>query len=217
MQEKSKLVRYGQTALILVILFGFPALSYFYLTKGTEYRRQAFVEMGQHGTMPDLGRLAPVYGALPAELRGQLHVVGWIDQEHEQARSAYGETLERLHQQFNESDRIHFSTIAAPAVDSAAIAYFVSRFKLTDSEQISILRADEPAFAGLGRDFALPLDGGTLPGARALVALVDTSLTIRGYYDLAEEEQARRLVKHIAIILPLPKERDIVFEREKEM
>lgn len=217
MQEKSKLVRYAQAALVILILFGFPAVSYYYLIKGADYRRQALGELGKYGTMPDLRQMPPAYGELPADLNGRMYVVGWIDDAHSEVRTAYGETLERLHLQFDGSDRLRFATIAASNLDSAAVAYFISRFKLDDPDQVSVLRADEQGFASVGRAFALPLEGNALPGTRPLAALVDTSLTIRGYYDLGDEAQTRRLVEHIAMILPLPKERDIVLERDKEM
>ena len=48
------------------------------------------------------------------------------------------------------------------------------------------------------------------------LVLVDTSKTIRNYYRVDIESEVKRMVEHIAMIMPRTPERDIILKREKE-
>ena len=65
------------------------------------------------------------------------------------------------------------------------------------------------------RLYSMPVTDAAAPLNTQLV-LADTTLTIRRYYDLREEQQIKRMVEHIAIILPRIEEKDLVFQREIE-
>lgn len=195
---------------ILLLLIGFPALSYYYMKDGWNYRVRAIEAQGDFGKMPSLNQLAPLRGKLPEELRGSMVVVGWLDANEPAPIPAYGQTLDSLFGQFYASPNLYFTTITNG--DSAFIADFTTTYELPQDEMLSFLQADGPLEASR-RSFALPTTAGTEP----IVALVDSSLTIRKHYDLSKRNETMGLVELISLIIPLPEKADIIRAPQPEL
>lgn len=215
--KKSPLARFGQAALLLLILAVLPAISYLYLKQGADYRRAALSNLDEYGQATALADYPAIFGKLPDPLNGNMLVVGWIDEAHTESRQLYVETLKRLHEQFDESRNLHFATLALGTLDPGELNAIIEQHGLTDRQQLSFLLLNETDFHRSVEDFHLPLSEYAAPGTKPIVALVDTSMTVRSFYDLSREGEANRLVEHIAMIMPLPADPDVVFERNKEM
>lgn len=214
--KKSPWARIGQIALLLLILAVLPAISYLYLKQGADYRRAALNKLDDYGQAPALASFPAIFGKLPDPLAGQMLVVGWIDGQHAETRTRYAETLRQLHEQFDEAGNLHFITLAQSTLDPGELNALIEQYNLTDRQQLSFLQLDERDFYRSVEQFNLPQSDFEAPGTKPIVALVDTAMTIRAFYDLSREGEAGRLVEHIAMILPLPAERDIVLKREQE-
>ncbi len=204
-------------SVLLLMLVGFPLVSFIYLRDGANYRRSAIASMGDFGKMPDLRGLVPVEGKLPADLRGAMSVVGWLDPTKEEGTRVYGHMLDSLYQQFHDSPNLYFTTIILGEDPGAAVREFSTRFNLPQDGMITFLRADETAFAQTAKDFKLPLSSYDAPGLQPIVALVDSSLTIVEHYDLAKRNEIIGLVQLISLIIPLPAKQDIILDRGKEL
>ncbi len=204
-------------SVLLLILVGFPLVSFIYLRDGANYRRTAIESMGDFGKMPDLHSLVPVQGKLPADLRGAMSVVGWLDPTKEEGTRIYGHMLDSLYQQFHDSPNLYFTTITLGDDPEASVAAFTERYHLPEDNMITFLRADEAAFARTAVEFHLPLGGYDSPGLQPIVALVDSSLTIVEHYDLARRNETIGLVQLISLIIPLPVKQDIILDRGKEL
>lgn len=202
---------------VLLILVGFPLVSFLYLRDGANYRRGAIATMGDYGKMPDLSGLQPILGKLPHSLGGAMTVVGWLDPTKEEGSRMYGHMLDSLYQQFKDSPNLYFTTITLAKDPQLAVGDFIDRFHLPPSEMISFLRADENEFSATARQFQLPLGEYDSPGIQPIVALVDSSLTIVEHYDLARRNEAVGLVQLISLIIPLPEKQDIILDRSKEL
>ncbi|MBC6996538.1 hypothetical protein QWY85_09525 [Neolewinella lacunae] len=207
----------GGTLIVLFMLIGLPAISYYYLSQGYAYRKEAILAQGAYGTMPDLGGLTPVRGKLPEELRGAMTVVGWLDPSQSRATQQYGKMLDSVYQQFADSPNLYFTTLVKGDDPSATATEFALTYNLPLSPMLSFLAADAAAFNQTARDFALPLPGSGQAGEMPIVALVDSSLTIVKHYDLADRQQTIGLVQLISLIIPLPEKADIIVERKKEL
>lgn len=199
-------------AALLLFLVGMPAVSYFYLKQGYDYRKEAILTQGDFGKMPDLAALPAVRGALPDTLRGAMTVVGWYDPAQAAAARQYGVMMDSVYQQFENSANLHFTTLVRAADAAEAAATFSRQHNLPEVPMVSFLEADSAAFARAARDFQLPV----APGTRPVVALVDSSLTIVKHYDLAKREETIGLVQLISLIIPLPEKADIIVKRAKE-
>jgi len=201
------------TGIVLLLLVGLPAMSYWYLATGYEYRKDGIMTQGDFGKMPDLQTLSPVRGELPGSLRGSMTVVGWLDPTKNATTEAYGQMLDSVYQQFKDSPYLYFTTIIQAGDPAAAASSFAEKHSLDNSDMLSFLAADEAAFLQTARDFKLP----GIPGESPVVALVDSSLTIVKHYDLSSREETLGLVQLISLIIPLPQRPEIVLEREKEL
>ncbi|MEL7161057.1 MAG: hypothetical protein AAFN92_09880, partial [Bacteroidota bacterium] len=199
----------------LFLLVGLPAISYWYLKTGYEYRKEAILTQGDFGKMPDLSDLPAVRGKLPATLRGSMTVVGWLDPTKPATARQYGIMLDSLYVQFADSPNLHFTTLTKADNAQQAANAFAQTHNLPADPMLSFLAVDEMTFAKTVQDMALPT--GTRPGESAIVALVDSSLTIVKHYDLAQRDETIGLVQLISLIIPLPARKDIIVDRTREL
>lgn len=204
------MMKYLNIAAVVLLLVGAPVGSYFYMKHGYEYRVKAIEAQGDFGPMPDLQHLAPLEGALPAKLRGNMVVVGWLDEQQPQTAATYGNMLDSLYVQFKDSPHLYFTTIAKG--DPAFVSRWTQENNLPPDDMLSILSSNEEEFSNTAKGFNLPVE----PGMEPMVALVDSSMTIRKYYNLADRDEAIGLVQLISLIIPLPEKGDIVLDPKKE-
>jgi len=197
---------------LILMLVGLPAISYFYLKTGYDYRKEAILTQGDFGKMPSLKQYDQIRGELPDTLRGAMTVVGWLDPTKPASANQYGLMMDSVYQQFENSPNLFFTTIVKADNPRDAANAFAEEYKLPDVDMISFLGTDAAGFRQSAQDFQLPV----LPGEEPVVALVDSSLTIVKYYDLAKREETIGLVQLISLIIPLPEKADIIVKREKE-
>lgn len=202
------------TLVVLLLLVGFPAVSYYYLSSGYAYRKEAILTQGDFGKMPDLRTLGAVRGALPATSRGAMTVVGWLDPTKPAASRQYGTMLDSLYQQFRNSPNLYFTTIVKADDPTSTANRFAQQYHLPDTTMLNFLAADAKAFSASAQAFQLPT---TLPGEVPIVALVDSSQTIVKHYDLTKREETIGLVQLISLIIPLPTRPDLILKRGKEL
>lgn len=201
-------------AVVVFLLVGLPAISYYYLSTGYSYRKEAILTQGDFGKMPDLTNLASVRGKLPTSSRGAMTVVGWLDPTKPAAANQYGMMLDSLYTQFKDSPNLYFTTLVKADDPSATAQDFAQKHNLPTTEMISFLAADAAKFARSASDFKLPTN---LPGETPIVALVDSSLTIVKHYDLQQRDETIGLVQLISLLIPLPEKPDLILKRSKEL
>lgn len=204
-------------AVLLVLLLGFPLVSFIYLKQGADYRRAAIATKQDFGSMPSLTYLPALRGQLPDTLRGKMTVVGWLDPTKEEGTRMYGMMLDSLYQQFRNSPNLHFTTITLAKEPERAARAFAEEYNLPNDRILSFLRADEREFQRTAEQFSLPLGQYDGPGVQPVVALVDSSLTVVKHYDLARRDQAVGLVQMVALIIPLPERQDLIYAPQKEL
>ena len=199
---------------VVFLLVGLPAVSYYYLSTGYAYRKEAIETQGDFGKMPDLKGLTTVRGTLPTSSRGAMTVVGWYDPTKPAASRQYGEMLDSLYQQFENSPNLYFTTIVKADDPMVSATKFADAYNLPEAKMINFLAADAGQFAQSARNFKLPTG---LPGEDPIVALVDSSLTIVKHYNLAERNQTIGLVNLISLIIPLPVRPDLILKCKNEL
>ncbi|MEM6771487.1 MAG: hypothetical protein AAF597_12970 [Bacteroidota bacterium] len=209
MSKAKNILSFGALVLMLV---GLPAISYFYLKQGYEYRKEAILTQGDYGQMPDLKVLPVVRGTLPDTLKGAMTVVGWLDPTKPASVKQYGLMMDSVYQQFEHSPNLYFTTIVKAEDATTTATDFATEYNLPDVEMVSFLEASDQQFRQSAKDFQLPI----LPGEAPVVALVDSSLTIVKHYDFTKREETIGLVQLISLIIPLPEKADIIVKREKE-
>lgn len=225
-----------QLIAVLVILIIFPLLSWVYLKAGLDYQKGARAELVDYGQLAPFGytNLQGLEFNLDS-LESKMAVVSFIG-ENETNNKTMLELLQKLHSQFGKSNNLYFLTI--PLLKSKASPTYLkelaNEYQLTDPVQHHFLSGKILAIRNwLGSEIKIPKEkvakeeGGTplwtLEEDTSMeikdypyFVLVDTSQTIRNYYNYNNYDEVKRMVEQVAIILPQPKERDAIIKREKE-
>ncbi|MBK6947593.1 MAG: hypothetical protein IPH16_05480 [Haliscomenobacter sp.] len=204
---KRPLLQYFALALLLV---GLPALSWYYLDKGFKYRLETLDELGEFGSFPS-GPYEQLGGDLleEAALDGKVLVLHRFASPLNAASEQVALELGKIHQQFDERPDVRF-LLFSDAADSAALLPLLEKNRLTDPAQVDLLR---PAFQG-NQPFSFVRDAKS--SSASWVVLADTSGVIRQYYDFTDGNRIRRLVEHIATLMPVVERAKPVLKREKE-
>ena len=196
----------GMLALILIIL---PAGSWYYLTKGYNYRKELLDDLQN-----DLGDVEPyslqtadgqTYGL--SDFAGNTAVVNFIGSRDLQ-REFIWTNLTKLHEQFDDRNDILFITHVAgdPLADLPK-----------DTAQWKIITGTEEELQKIAvESYNLKFPEGQTILNNSQIILLDSS-RIRNYYDANDPMQMGRLLEHITIVMPRQAERDIILERDKEM
>jgi len=180
---------------VVVILFLLPAGSLFYLQSGLNYRTKIMAGLGDFGKIGDFNLLnqngTPVS---PETLSGRVSVVNFLP-GNTVADRAICERFGKLQQGFDETSGVVFlSFIATDSIPG--LLQIAKDLGINDHEQHFLLGASALEWQRLATD-AFQMKN---PGSQ--VALVDSNLTIRNYYDLNSNQEMGRLVEHIALIIP---------------
>lgn len=198
---------FGLIALFLMIVV-LPAGSWFYLNDGAKYRISAMEELQSLGQLSsaEIGN---------QNLTGSLVIAGFVSTKEEEATQAYGNTIQKLSDQFSDRQRVFFTLFNIDGQSS--LNAYANKFELKDNPQVLLL--DEPVdqVEKLAKEsYKLPLEQGMSLDENPYLVLLDTTLTIRNYYDMRELAEMKKLVRHITRILPPSPKKDIILKREKE-
>lgn len=199
-------------AMLAFFLIGLPLGSYYYLKRGYNYRLAALQALdNDFGKLPEFTIVGPEGEAISSSaLNGGLVVVNFFPEGDENLKAKLGDYLYRLHDQFDDRNEVAFVTHLR---DSAQAEAFLQKYELTDKEQCF--------FVPGGKDFPAKYAHEGLPDWKGQTIypyflLADSSLTIRNFYDMRQDTSIKRLVEHMAMIIPRKPERDIIFKRETE-
>jgi hypothetical protein len=188
-------------AALFLILVGLPAVSWFYLRGGFNWRKQAIAELANYG------KIRPAYVIWPNNVREDLldgnvvvvHIFGENPDLTEDNDHILG-TCEKLVDQFGQNFYFRVALISQNPT-----AEFRSRYQTIPS----IERSNWVFTGGLGSWRTIILNAyesfclaeGKKPD-KEYYALADTSGTIRRFYNALDEGEVNRMVQHIAILLP---------------
>jgi len=197
----SKSRKFFITIALLVILFILPGISWIYLRNGLNWRKDAQAELKAFGKV----RTAPVIypdGTKYDRLDGKVCVIHFFGDEPEltEGNKRIIDDGQKLFEQFGQNDafrlvmvskggtsefRSHYQKL--PSIDYATWVWAGA----IGSWQTILFNGYE--------SFCLKED---VKPAKEYYALADTSGTIRRFYNALDEKQVRRMVEHVAILLP---------------
>jgi len=220
---------------VLVILLGFPLLSWYYLKQGLDYQKSTRAELMHYGELSNLQF---------TNLQGQAFNLDSLDQmmsvisfigEDEAMNHKMFELQQKLQIQFGKNESLNFLIVPLKK-EKASVEYLsnaAEKYSLTNPVQHHFLSAKENFLQHwIGKEIKIPkgkeiktgdtpqwiLDednSGSINNYHYFV-LVDTTQTIRNYYNYNNFEEVQRMVEHIAIMLPKETEPDAIIKREAE-
>ena len=130
----------------------------------------------------------------------------------------YVSRIGKLYQQFDKGGDVAFLSFFADTSQTARdyLRQFIADNSLEDEEQNYFFQGTREEMERLARDCHLPFgDKGMSLSDNSLLFFAD-SLMVRGFYDMKEEEDLKKLVKHITLNIPPQKDKELYFEREVE-
>lgn len=199
-----------QFVALFLMLIVLPAGSWYYLSKGMDYRLEAKSELGDFGKRPPLP-YTTLEGSLVSQtdLSDGVFIVAELDQPGQKNTLQVAQELGKIHTQFDARKDIFFLILAHPA-DSAALQKLLKKHKLIDPGQVFTIQKD--ALDKPGFNFA-QVDS---EKSGAYIAITDTAGQIRQYYDFRDGSRVKRLVEHITILMPVIEREQAILKREKE-
>jgi len=203
-----------QIVALTIILVVFPGVSWYWLSRGLDYRKTAKAELKELGPFPEFSWRNYTGRTLSKDdLKGSFVIAAVYDLEQPQLSDYFGRELSRLHDQFDDRKDVLFLSVIGR--DTTLLPAFMKQYGLSDTTQCFFFATETSVMNYLVADgFTMPeLDGATSPN----IVLADTSSVIRSYYDVRDNEQLKRMVQHLSLLLPMSKSRDeLRFQREAE-
>ena len=198
--KKKKTQQVLMAILVTSMLFIFPAASWYYLQSGLNHRKKALAELTQFGKAGDF-QLKNQNNLLISQqgIRGKVSIVSFFPAEKTTAREL-ADRMAKVHQSFNEVDDVVFLSFI-PADTSVQLLPLAQELSIKDNKQWYLLGTSQEEWKRLATESY------HLPNLENSVVLVDTSLTIRKYYDIHNNEDMGRLVEQTVLILPQQKRR----------
>jgi len=199
-QKTNKKRRVVVSVLVIAILFVLPAGSWFYLQQGLDYHKKSRAEL------QDLGKAGQFelknqknLMVSPQMVRGKVSVVHFLPEE-QAAGKALTDRMAKVHESFDDTqDVLFFSFIQTDS--SSQLLDMAQSLGIKDGDQWYLIGTEKNEWERLAREVY------KIPDPASGVALVDTSMTIRKYYDINVDKDMGRLVEHIAIVIPQQKRR----------
>ncbi len=192
--------RIAISVLVVVILFVLPGGSWLYLQRGLDYRKASLAELQDLGKTGDF-QLKNQKNLMisPEMLRGRVSVVNFLPEDKETGKSL-SERIAKIHQSFDDTEDVIFLSFM-PADSSAQLLDIANSMGIKDDKQWFLIGTENSEWQRLAKEVY------KIPNPENGVALVDTSMTIRKYYDINVNQDMGRLVEHISIVIPEQKRR----------
>jgi hypothetical protein len=200
-----KILQFLALFLLLVVL---PAGSWYYLSRGMEYRRTAIRELTAMRAMSPLTVHTLKGDTIDEQVfNSAATIVGELNLQKESSGRVATE-LGKIHEQFDARKDVLFLLLVTQA-DSSSLSTLLKEHKLDDPDQVFLADRDHaPDFGFREVDKA---------GSSAFVAVLDTVGQVRQYYDFRDGSRVKRLVEHITILKPIIDREQAVLKRENEM
>ena len=220
MLDKLKKMNLSSIAGVLLILVVLPLGALYYMNLGLEWRLERLSELKDYSRISEQ-QLHTAYDSLADIFMEEKNIIvtTFLNPESRELTSLFGENLRKLHEQFDARDDVFFlAHVLEGAGDGEAfISSFRETYGLEDKEQCFFFLQDEQQLAILANEaYKIEREDGEDWLSNFYFALVDEKV-VRSYYDVQEPEAIKKLVEHIAILIPPRKEReDLIFKREVE-
>ncbi len=232
MTDRKKISNKIQIAILVFFIVFMPLGSWYYLQSGFDYHEDLMSELRDYGKLPEFSLLTQHNDTLvDADLHGKFIVANFYNDESPSTALSMDYSRKILGQFKSQKDLIFLFHSLNPGIQNdSLLAAFAQKEDLLD-RRAYFLSGDEAQMTRLlVSAYKMPLldeikeDGSisfesnvnSLPDDYPFFVLIDTSLTIRNYYNINDEASINRLVEHLSIILPREKKSKAELRPQKE-
>jgi protein SCO1/2 len=230
MTDRKKISGKIQLAVLVLFIVFIPLGSWYYLQSGFNYHKDLMSELKDYGKMPEFAlQTQNKKTRTDADFHGKITIANFYNRKNPSTAISMDYARRILGQFESQEDLIFLFQSLTPA--DSLLKAFAKKENLLDKRAI-FLSGDEsqmtqllttgykiPLFDTKKEDGSLSFDStiNSLPESYPYFVLIDSSLTIRNYYDINDEASMTRLVEHLAIILPRDVRRKAEYRPQKEM
>jgi hypothetical protein len=171
---------------VIVLLIVLPAISWYYLKSGMSWRREAIGELSDYGSVESVQiHLTDARDIDLQEFKDHLMIFYRMDCN---AIDSEIQTLESIREQFEKRTDVQIF------LSGDCLNQYTPKKARNNIIQKIDCQANEEACAELDQSFF------KVPGKN--IAFVDGNLNIRNYYQSANQDDRKRLIEHMAMMLP---------------
>jgi len=232
MSEKPSFTNKLQVFGILTILILFPLMSWYYLKTGYNYQMDARGELKDYGKTPTFRLVDNNGNAFSNDSIGNtMAVISFLGKD-ENTDQQLLEVMQKLNTQFgdNKNLKLLIGTLQPEFDSPSKLNDIFTKYNLAE-DQHTLLTGDKSALQKLaGVDLQVPLKWIPIENKADSIffervpniedypffVLIDRKQTVRNYYKVNSEDQVKRMVEHIAIMLPRDIKPDIFINEQKE-
>jgi hypothetical protein len=205
-KQNSKLIRILRNIIFGSILILAPAMSWYYLSKGMEWRKKADSELLDYGAIKEAFAIYPD-GTRENLLKSKVCVIHFFGEHAEltPVNSTILDTAEDLVDQFGFKPRNDRDDFRMVMIEENASSEFRSKVQKMPNSEL----ANWVWTGGMGgwttvmkNSFDYYCESNNIKPYPECYALADTSGRIRRFYNAEDPQEIGRMVEHIALILP---------------
>jgi len=224
-----------KTLAILTILVGFPLLSWYYLTTGYNYQMGARAELKDYGKLPAFNFTNQDGGTYTSDsLKNTMSIISFFGDDGKINQEMFN-VMKKLNTQFGENRNLELLMVSIESQeDSRGVLsglFAVNQFDARQHNFLTSSNVDVQKWIGEGikvpikwevkeneaAEIQLEENKSGKIGDYPFFILVDKKQTIRNFYHVDKEEEVKRMVEHIAILLPREVKPDIEMKDKKEL
>jgi len=209
--------RVFRTIAISVFLVGFPLVSWYYLNEGYKYRISILEELDQKLGTPPTFKLINQEGRSidNSAMKEKVIVTNFMALDEAEASKVNMEKLYNIQDQFDKKDDILFYTyIKADSLQ--AVQNYVNSLAIKEEKQWYFLTGTDNQMDNFIKAFPFPQPSSKSYMGNSTVAIIDTSSTIRFFYDINNNKEVSKLIEHIANLMPQAPPEEARMKRELE-
>ena len=235
MNDKPSLKSKIQTFAILTILIGFPLLSWYYLKTGYNYQMEARSELKEYGKLPAFNFTSHNGGTYSSDsLENTMSVISFFGRNGKMNQEMFN-VMRKLNTQFGENKNLELLIVSIESqVNTISVLESIFTINQFDDNQHHFMTSsNDDIQKWIGEGIKIPTKWTEKENAPVEInleinksgsiidypffVLVDKTQMIRNFYHVDKSDEVKRMVEHIALLLPREVKPDFEMKKKKEM
>lgn len=233
MTQTKKIGKTVQSLALTFILLGLPLMSWYYLKLGMNYQIETRSELKDYGKLPTFNFTNTQGNVYTNDsLHKTMSVISFFG-KNEKTEQEMLAIMKKLNEQFGDNPNLKLliPTLQSQNDSQEALQSIFEKYQF-DAKQHQLLRGKKLAIQDWVKGIKVPTEWVKKEKEAAEIifeknqtdeifdypffVLVDTAQTIRNYYHVENMDEVKKMIEHIAILLPKESKLGIEFQRERE-
>ncbi|MCR9286684.1 MAG: hypothetical protein NXI23_04750 [Bacteroidetes bacterium] len=206
---------------IMLVLFGLPLGSWFFMKSGADFRMASINEMGKYGEIQDFDlELSNGKRLTKEDVAKKVLMVNFLSADDLDNNEVF-DRLKWIQEQFQErllkrTDFMFLSHIKFDSIsDLNKYQIEIDKDEGKNYRRWNLLSGEAEVLSNLAKNsYHLPLKEGESTFDNPYLAIVDTDMQVRYFYNIFEKDDVAKLMMHLSILLPPQDDRKVEIKTE---